>query len=260
MPLSTSHSFNSRFQEYAGGYNFPDGSYAGVFSNLLIECIKDRGRPDVLDIGCGQGLFRRIESQRKMAPLIGNYVGIEPDPDVEIDRAIFGEVYRSTMEEAALPANSIDVAYAAMVVEHVAKPGAFLSAVRRALRPGGIFLFCTPNADSYFGIACRLTIALKMDEVALAVLRRRETVDLYHYPITYRLNSRVLIERAARGAGMNSEVAFSESMNSCSQYFPGPAKAILRGLKWKRKHWKKPEVLTHIIGAIEKPTQDAIPD
>lgn len=51
--------------------------------------------------------------------------------------------------ESFSPGKSFDVLCAAHVIEHVADADTFLGACRRALRPGGMLILLTPNADAW---------------------------------------------------------------------------------------------------------------
>lgn len=58
------------------------------------------------------------------------------------------EVFCGELEEACLPATSVDAVVMSHLIEHVHDPVATLQEVRRVLRPGGVVLMETPNVDS----------------------------------------------------------------------------------------------------------------
>jgi SAM-dependent methyltransferase len=146
----------------------------------------------VLDIGCGWG----IGDDRVTGPqfLVGireradELHGVEPDPTVEPTHGLFDRFQHALLEDADLPAGGFDVAYAYYVVEHIDDPARFLQAVSRLLRPGGTFVFMTPNGKHWFSRLTRLLRRLRVDETALRLARGRSTVDGYHYPVRHRLN------------------------------------------------------------------------
>ena len=97
----------------------------------------------VLDVGCGEGSFA-IELTRAGAEVVALDVAQEP-----LDRARLREPaldLRLVEGEGpwALRDCGFDVVWAGEVIEHVADTGAWLSEVRRVLRPGGRLLLTTP--------------------------------------------------------------------------------------------------------------------
>jgi SAM-dependent methyltransferase len=87
------------------------------------------------------------------------------------------------------------------VVEHIADPGSHLSEITRILRPGGVYLFRTPNRYHYVTVVSRLTPHWIHENVANR-LRNLDDHAPDPYPTYYRLNSRRAITRAAAQAGL----------------------------------------------------------
>jgi 2-polyprenyl-3-methyl-5-hydroxy-6-metoxy-1,4-benzoquinol methylase len=112
----------------------------------------------VLDVGCGEGRFA-AELARAGAIVVGIDVAEEPlrrarELHPELDLCLVESVGGWQLADA-----SFDVVWAGEVIEHVADTAAWLSEVRRVLRPGGRLLLSTPAHG-------RLTI------LALALSRR----------------------------------------------------------------------------------------
>ena len=100
----------------------------------------------LLDLGCGSGGFL-LEMQR----LPGWRVqGIEVNHKMaEFDREQLGlDVRAGTLEEAQLPAASLDVVTMWDVLEHLPDPLATLQEIRRILKPSGLLISSSPNAAS----------------------------------------------------------------------------------------------------------------
>lgn len=246
-------SYHEQLRRLTDDYCFPDRPYAEVFMDLLEAAVREADQPTVLDIGCGSGIFRNPDHQERIRPHITHFIGVEPDPNATSRPGLFDETHHCLMEDSPIPPGTVDLAYAAMVVEHVQNPSAFLAAVAGCLKPGGRFLFCTPNASSYFGIICRAAHRVGIDEWLLRRVRKKEHVESYHFPIAYRMNRAADIVREAEAVGLTAKVGFTESEKACAGYFPKPAKPILRFLKNKRKRKKEPAVLTQIIAEVSKP-------
>lgn len=121
-----------------------------LFRDIILEEVGRRGQPTtVLDIGCGTGFDNDHGIQQVIAGSCSRYVGVEPDPNVPTDR-IFTHVYHSTFEEAPIRAESVDVAFAVMVLEHIADPVRFIRKLHRVLVAGGVFWGFTMDVRHYF--------------------------------------------------------------------------------------------------------------
>jgi SAM-dependent methyltransferase len=103
------------------------------------------------------------------------------------------------MSALPFPSESFDVVTANMVVEHLEQPiGGFREAAR-VLRPGGLFLFHTPNVAGF-----PTSLAKRIPEGAKATLARwldgRYATDVF--PTFYRCNSVAEVERHCEAAGL----------------------------------------------------------
>lgn len=102
---------------------------------------------DLLDIGCGAGLFAE-----PLARLGADVLGVDPAP-AAIDAARRHAedtgaklAYRAgTIEELAAEERQFDVVSAMEVIEHTADPKRFVAAAASLIKPGGLFLASTLN-------------------------------------------------------------------------------------------------------------------
>lgn len=243
------------FEKLASQYNFLTlPPYGQVFTELVVdECRRRGGEGRVLDIGCGSGVGREASHQWKIKNAASDFWGIEPDPDVTPVAGLFDHFQHALMETAELPAESFDAAYSSMVMEHVANPASFLAAVHRVLKPGGAYLFVTPNAESFVPWATKTLHAMRIDELALRIIKRKAEVEEYHYPVQFRANSPRQIDRlAAVGGFAPPEYAYFEGRGSHG-YLRGPLMPVRWLLTGKRRLIRRPSRLATMVCRLTKP-------
>jgi len=243
------------FEELAERYNFLEvSSYGCVLANLILKEILKRPRPlRVLDVGCGKGIGRDVAYQWALRPRIDDYWGIEPDESVASPAGLFDRRIPALMEQAELPRGHFDVVYSSMVMEHVTDPAAFMGAVHRCMRPGGCYMFATPNSANFICLVGIASHKLRLDEPLLLLSKGRQQTEEYHYPVQYRFNNPRAIARCVRALGFNEpEFAFVEGDGSRS-YFRGPLRPIYSLLKAKRRLIRNPRALATLIGRITRP-------
>lgn len=106
---------------------------------------------------------------------------------------VAGDVAQMPFEEG-----SFDLVSANMVVEHMERPEASYREIFRVLRPGGVFVFHTPNARSYQTLFARLIPgSIKKRLVWLLEGRKEEEVFETHY----KANTQTQITWLAKLAG-----------------------------------------------------------
>jgi SAM-dependent methyltransferase len=100
----------------------------------------------MLDVGCGTGDF--LVGMRERGWKVR---GIELSAQaVRHAREGWGlDVQATSLEEAELAPNSLDLVTLWNVLEHLPDPKGALRRIERALRPGGVVVFAVPNFQSY---------------------------------------------------------------------------------------------------------------
>ena len=135
--------------------------------------------------------------------------------------------------------------------EHIEDANAFFRALYNHLTPGGVYLGLTVNARHGFAIITRTLRALGLDEVALQIVRRRETG--YHYPVRYRANGMAQLRRIALEVGFDAPSFITLEADETIGYFKGPLKLLYWLMQWKRSVLRRPGSLLTLIVRLEKP-------
>jgi ubiquinone/menaquinone biosynthesis C-methylase UbiE len=180
-----------------------------VYEDVLNEVVKNDIR--WLDLGCGHQVLPawRPEQEKRLVEKAGMVVGIDADlPSVEKHRSI---QLRLVGNISALPfrESSFDLITANMVVEHLDNPLLQFREVSRVLKPGGIFVFHTPNAHGYSTMLARL-LPEGLKPALIRVLQGRPSEDVFK--TFYRANTEADICRLGSAAGFDPlEIRFVAS-------------------------------------------------
>ncbi len=156
---------------------------------ILAHCTRDAV---VLDLGAGAGILPDMNFRGHVARICG----IDLDPRVQsnsmLDEGKLADAGRIPYADA-----TFDLVFADNVVEHLADPVGVFREVHRVLKPGGVFLFKTPNKTHYMPLIARLT-PLRFHQL-VNKLRGRAEVDTF--PTLYRANSVRDIQRVSSRSG-----------------------------------------------------------
>lgn len=242
------------FERLATSYNFRyPFTRHHLFSHLVAQECAARPKPvRALDIGCGHGMNGERATTEHVRRHVDELWGLEPDPGIP-PSALFAHFQHATMEEATLPPGSIDVAYSYTVMEHVTDPVRFMTAVYQALKPGGSYLFLTINGVHYFALIAGTLRAMKLDEAVLRLVRGKQKVESYHYPVAYKFNTQGVIDRVCREVGFEApEYAYMEQKGP-EPYMRGPLRPLLHLLNYKRDAMRNPGALLELVCRIRKP-------
>jgi SAM-dependent methyltransferase len=133
-----------------------------------------------------------------LARVATRYLGVEPDPEVSPGDHV-GELHRCLFEDAPIPAGSVDVAFAVMVLEHLPDPQRFWDKLYTVLASGGVFWGLTLDARHWFCQASLWAERLRVKDAYLSALMGKRGAERYeNYPVYYRTNSPRQIARLAR--------------------------------------------------------------
>ena len=189
-----------------------------------------------LDLGCGrQVLPDWIPDQTSLLATPKLTVGIDYTRDsLKGNQQLSGFVV-GDIENLPFAFESFDIVSANMVVEHLEKPFAALREVHRILRPGGRFIYHTPNSRFYMTfVASLLPQAVKNRIINLAEGRSEEDV----FPTRYRMNSLKQYTKIAEAPGFRVAECHAVNTSSTSEMIFGPfvilTLVIRRVLQWRR--------------------------
>lgn len=153
-----------------------------------------------LDLGCGRGGL--VEQLPHPA---ARTFGIDPDYASLRGHRLPG-LARAVALSDGLPFGeaTFDVITAAWLLEHLSDPARTFAAVARALRPGGAFIFITPNGGHPLGWANRAAGRLGRWQGRLvdAIYGRAEGDT---FPTAYRANTPETLRRLTVAAGLSLE-------------------------------------------------------
>ncbi|MBP8949553.1 MAG: class I SAM-dependent methyltransferase [Candidatus Promineofilum sp.] len=154
----------------------------------------------LLDLGCGRGGL--VE---QLAHPTAQIVGIDPDFDSLRQHRLPG-LPRVASAGDGLPfvAGAFDVVAASWLLEHLPRPAATLAEIARVLRPGGAFIFITPNARHPLAWANRLAGRLGRAQGRL-VDRLYGRAEADTFPTVYRANTAAALTALCAAAGLTLE-------------------------------------------------------
>jgi SAM-dependent methyltransferase len=210
---------SSRWAPYILRYR--DGEWRDrIFRDMVAEDVRNMGdAPTILDIGCGRGLDGSLPLQRSLAEQAGHYIGVEPDPEVPLADH-FREIHRTVFEEAPIEANSVHLAFAVMVLEHLPSPRPFWEKLRATLRQGGVFWAMTVDGRHPFARSSRWADRMHIKSRYLNLIYGKRGVQRYEdYPVYYRSNTPEQIRRHAVGFKSVELINFSR-VGQWSPYLP----------------------------------------
>lgn len=178
---------------------YSDPKYDGP--TIFYDWIRELALPSYRVLNLGAGPATR-NTKRNLRGTVSELVGADFDAVVldndELDRAY-------VIESGKIPIDDgyFDLIFSDWVVEHVEHPEEFLSEVHRLLKPGGSFLFRTPNKHHYTALVSRFTPHWFHKKVANQA--RRLGKDAHEpWPTFYRMNSRRRLRQLARNAGFGT--------------------------------------------------------
>lgn len=193
--LDEQNALRERYRRQQPGWRPATEVYADLARSTLVPGQR------VLDLGCGRGgLIEQLPwKEMRVVGLDSDLVSLREHRLAEAEIPLTRAAARTEMLPIA--SSSQDTILASWVVEHLPHPARSLAEVGRTLKPGGSFLFITPNKRHplvvLFWLASRLTA---LQKIIVKSLYGREPADTF--PAYYRANTPEALEQLARSAGM----------------------------------------------------------
>jgi SAM-dependent methyltransferase len=190
LPLDKQNRYRERYRAIRPGWRTSGEAY----ESLVRRHIRPAAR--VLDLGCGAGGVMELFSAQVALP-----AGVDPHlPSLRAARDDAMRLTQAVADHLPFADAAFDVVTCSWVLEHVHEPARVLAEVRRVLRPGGRFVFLTPNAANFVTRVNRMVPRLAQTRLVRALYGRAEDDT---FPVVYRANTLGALRRLAAGAGMD---------------------------------------------------------
>lgn len=152
----------------------------------------------VLEAGCGFSTMFATEYKRA-----GKVIGVDIDAEfLERNELVDQKIVSDLASLPELQDNSVDVIMSSWVLEHLENPEAVFAEVARILKPGGKFIFLTPNLLNYVVFLNQiLPDFLRM----FVVNRMSENLITHPMRVWYRANTVSKLTKLASANGLRFE-------------------------------------------------------
>lgn len=147
--------------------------------------------------------------------------------------------------------NQFDLVVSAWVLEHISNPDQVFAEVFRVLKPGGQFIFITPNVKNYYFTITRI-IPQQLHDVLCKILYARQDKDTFNK--YYRANTLDDLKRIAVKIGFNCDGIYLNSDPSYLSFngFTFITATVIESVI--NRHF--PNNRIHIIGNFLKPNSN----
>jgi SAM-dependent methyltransferase len=193
-----------------------------------------------LDLGCGHGNYVLDELREHFSSVIG----IDVDETVSGKNTTITELRITDGKMLPVANENVELVTALWVLEHLDYPRETFAEVARVLKPGGLFIFTTPNKNALIVYARRLMPYAFARRVVEKVYGR-PTSDVF--PVFYRANTVRDIHRLLPSEQW-TEILLKENVDPSYTSFSELTYKISRFLAEKLPRQNSP----HLIGIYQK--------
>ncbi len=237
LTLSRQESLRQRYKAMRPGYQTSLEIYVEWMAALV------RANTCLLDAGCGPGgLVKQHVGAAQRVVGVDRYAVHFQEP------AEISALVESDLDTLPFPAASFDLVTCSWVLEHLRQPERVFAEIARVLKPGGRFLFITPNKRNYVVWLRRLMPNALGRRATRAIYARDED---FINPTYYRANAPGEIDRMLGSAGLRCErfahvgdptyLAFNEALYRASL-----------AAEWLIDRFA-PSTRVHLVGQYQKP-------
>jgi len=151
----------------------------------------------VLDAGCGNGNYIIDENRKK----ISWATGIDASEESTSKNICLDEKLVGNLEQLPFDDNSFDVVTSLWVLEHLENPEKVFNEINRVLKPGGFFMFATPN-KTFFPLVLNQWIGnTGLNNLINKKLYGRNEVDIFK--THYKANTKKTLWKISNGFNIN---------------------------------------------------------
>lgn len=173
----------------------PDGHPYKILERAILANVTPE--TTVLDIGCG----RTAPNLSRLKGKAGALYGIDLVAFRNEDPAL--QLFQQSVESMPKIADgSVDLAYSRSVMEHVKDPDAALREIHRVLRPGGHYIFLTPNLYDYASLISYM-VPNSLHPMIVRLTEGRAEEDTF--PAYYKANTKRRVRGLAADTGFTVE-------------------------------------------------------
>lgn len=209
-----------------------------------------------LEVGCGHQILPDVDlrqTEQELAFRARLLVGIDLERASLLKHHTIPNRVRGDIGKLPFRDNSFDVVTANSVVEHLTHPAQQFMEIRRVLKPGGLFIFHTPNLLSPVILLSHITPYWVKKKLIPLVFGYAEEEDIF--PTTYRANTEGGNQKIARYAGF--EVDEIRLVTGCGLYplillLPVAIVEMLL-LKAIKRYSLLRHLRSNIVGVLRKP-------
>ena len=176
-------------------YNFSENNFGFPYKvrskiekwRLLNDCSSLPDNARILDVGCGDGFHLSLLA--KSGKKNWSLEGVDVDKHAIEAATLKGlKVHLGTVEEVDLPAESYDLIFMIMTIEHLERPDKTICNIKRLLKKGGRLVIVTDNTGSFD-----------------FTFFRKHYWGGYHFPRHWNLFNRPSLRRLAEKTGFEVE-------------------------------------------------------
>jgi SAM-dependent methyltransferase len=166
-----------------------------LYAGLVRAHLPPAGR--LLDVGCGRGGL--VE---QLAHPLRQMMGIDPDWLSLHEHRLNLPRAAAFSDDIPFAAGSFDVVFASWLLEHLERPSLTFNEIGRVLKPGGVFVFITPNGKHPLALLNRgLGRFARLQGRIVERFYGRASADTF--PTYYRANETAVLHTLCQSAGLN---------------------------------------------------------